>query len=465
MDNQAKQALTIEELEETLTTEIVTPAFKRQILRDNDFKALQTRNEQLFYLATNPNNNLTTKLNNNQLSRLFGITKNNVAHIKCHMKKQKKSRGNQQSLSNEQEKDVILHIQNEASLQHYMTKRDVITYVNETYQLNVTRGWLFTFLERNQESLGIAHAVPRETTRLKVPREHLEKIIMLYKEHVNLKPGELVLNIDETGNSDVEAKSNFTVIVPKDLSGETLHYPFERGVHHQTFEVCISASGEHLIPLAIVSEKRCFDIYNSGIRIGNEINVTYKSSQYMNEELFYQYTQDEIIPYITRKRESLQLPHTKAVLMMDNCSLHCSQRILNLLTENGILCITFPPHTSHIFQMLDLVTFPVMKSVYRTMKHTSNLNPAADSLYRSIAALQTALLPKTVRGAFEKGGFTQIYTDGYYLLNFNEEKLRFSKDFKETFDIDFPISQLTQRQLNQTWGILNTDLLEDNNWE
>ena len=92
MDNQAKQALTIEELEETLTTEIVTPAFKRQILRDNDFKALQTRNEQLFYLATNPNNNLTTKLNNNQLSRLFGITKNNVAHIKCHMKKQKKSR-------------------------------------------------------------------------------------------------------------------------------------------------------------------------------------------------------------------------------------------------------------------------------------------------------------------------------------------------------------------------------------
>ena len=70
-----------------------------------------------------------------------------------------------------------------------------------------------------------------------------------------------------------------------------------------------------------------------------------------------------------------------------------------------------------------------------------------------------------MRGAFEKGGFTQIYTDGYYLLNFNEEKLRFSKDFKETFDIDFPISQLTQRQLNQTWGILNTDLLEDNNWE
>ena len=49
-----------------------------------------------------------------------------------------------------------------------------------------------------------------------------------------------------------------------------------------------------LISLAIVSEKRCFGIFNSGIRIGNEINIEYKTSPYMNEELFYQIIRDEI---------------------------------------------------------------------------------------------------------------------------------------------------------------------------
>jgi hypothetical protein len=52
---------------------------------------------------------------------------------------------------------------------------------------------------------------------------------------------------------------------------------------------------------------------------------------------------------------------------MDNCSPHISDGVIAVLTNARVRVITFAPHTSHVFQMLDFVLFGALK------KHASGL--------------------------------------------------------------------------------------------
>jgi hypothetical protein len=46
---------------------------------------------------------------------------------------------------------------------------------------------------------------------------------------------------------------------------------------------------------------------------------------------------------------------------MDNCSPHLTPVAVELLISARIRIITFAPHTTHIFQVLDLALFSVLK--------------------------------------------------------------------------------------------------------
>jgi hypothetical protein len=47
----------------------------------------------------------------------------------------------------------------------------------------------------------------------------------------------------------------------------------------------------------------------------------------------------------------------EAVLLIDNCSMHVQVETLQTLADHRVKMITFPPHTTHIFQCLGLSLF------------------------------------------------------------------------------------------------------------
>jgi hypothetical protein len=49
------------------------------------------------------------------------------------------------------------------------------------------------------------------------------------------------------------------------------------------------------------------------------------------------------------------------VLYRDNCAFHCSHEVKRGFAEHRILLITYPPHTSHVIQVLDTVLFERLK--------------------------------------------------------------------------------------------------------
>jgi hypothetical protein len=50
-----------------------------------------------------------------------------------------------------------------------------------------------------------------------------------------------------------------------------------------------------------------------------------------------------------------------AVLLMDDYSAHVNDDMICILTESRVCAITFAPHTSQVFQLLDLILFRVFK--------------------------------------------------------------------------------------------------------
>ena len=73
------------------------------------------------------------------------------------------------------------------------------------------------------------------------------------------------------------------------------------------------------------------------------------------------------------------IPHTKAIpgpklLKHDGCGLCLTIDIINMCWENNVYLYCLPPHTTHIFQPLDVVIFHPVKAHFN--KITQNLKLA-----------------------------------------------------------------------------------------
>jgi hypothetical protein len=65
-------------------------------------------------------------------------------------------------------------------------------------------------------------------------------------------------------------------------------------------------------------------------------------------------------------RAQPEFENETAILMMDSAVTHVSERVLRLLGQNKIMAIVFPARTKNIFQVLDLVSFSVLKKLKQT---------------------------------------------------------------------------------------------------
>jgi hypothetical protein len=87
----------------------------------------------------------------------------------------------------------------------------------------------------------------------------------------------------------------------------------------------------------------------------------------VNADLFLEYINSIFIPYLNELQDSEQFDACEAILLMDNCSPHMSDDIIAVLTNARVKIIPFAPHTTYVFQMLDVVLFSALK------KHVTGL--------------------------------------------------------------------------------------------
>jgi hypothetical protein len=434
----------------------------RAMFHDPQFQAIRDRNSQLLFLAKYARDECFISINDRKLSEVYEISEGHIRRLRCVARKKEEMPdrpvGRPCKLTDEQERDVVERILAAANDQKFLTKREVLDEIENRYGKVLTYGWLHHFLARHEDKIGCATVHPQEDPRLQIPRTFLEQYLTLVGEHVVGVNSRLVFNIDETGCSDWEERGPYPGIVPAAMKNHRIHFPVSRRVKHQTMLVCINAAGETLCPLIVTTDRSARGVFRDGIEENVDLQVHLGTSAYVNAAVFYSYLDEVLIRRIEDFREANGLPESPAVLFMDNCSSHLTREVIDLLSSHKVKIITFPPHSSGIFQMLDLVFFGVFKTYKKRLSRNTSVPVMEDHAMRMFRACEAAGASTTVRSCFSRAGFTyQKVPEGGYILGFDESRIRGSAEFREVWEIDFPLQSLTPRRLATRWGFINAE--------
>ena len=79
--------------------------------------------------------------------------------------------------------------------------------------------------------------------------------------------------------------------------------------------------------------------------------------------------------------------------------------ILKEFAEQGVVVVTYPPHTSHIFQVLDVLLFGRLKSAKKYLPRNDGAPLQIDHLVRIFKAYEMVTTSSTIRASWVKAGF------------------------------------------------------------
>jgi hypothetical protein len=360
-----------------------------------------------------------------ELGLVYGIK---ASHVRKILSKYKENPqpilGRPFSLTKEQENAVIQEIVNRTRNEIYFTQAELGRWVAETVAVSVSGGWVRSFLRRNADRLCTKVLDPKESPRLQVPRKWLTQYIELIKKIVPLIALDLLFNLDETGLSDWEDRGPLEVVVPREYEGQRLSYPVSRSVKHQSLMCLINAAGDAYCPLLIVPAAKGLEVFEKvPIRKDVDISLVVREPAYMNQAIFRQYIREQFFPLLDAERKGAPPRDHPALIFCDNCSAHMDDSLLREFADHWVIVITYPPHTSNIFQVLDRLVFSVLKAAKRQVTKDSDLDGICDHIRRVFVAYERSTPSETIRAAWRRTGFDYVRSEGEWKLHVNSQKI------------------------------------------
>jgi hypothetical protein len=149
----------------------------------------------------------------------------------------------------------------------------------------------------------------------------------------------------------------------------------------------------------------------------------------MNSQLFAEYTSTVLLPYTDELRSNKEFADKEAVRLMGNGSIHVQAETLRTLADHSVKVITFPRHTTHIFQCIDLSLFGNFKKKMNYKLPPESDENTAGFIKRIFHLMKQTLVKDNVRSAFMQLGLQYNIEAARYLLYFDESVLGESPEF------------------------------------
>jgi hypothetical protein len=144
-------------------------------------------------------------------------------------------------------------------------------------------------------------------------------------------------------------------------------------------------------------------MFEKRIREGVDLRMEIRDSPCATKEAFFEYRQDVLVPTVESNRQRPGCQAKPAILFCDNCNSHCCDEVLQEVARHGILIITYPPHSSQIFQVLDVLLFGRLKSAKKHLVRDLSISPQLDHVMRVFRASEQATTSMMIRSSWEKG--------------------------------------------------------------
>lgn len=281
--------------------------------------------------------------------------------------------------------------------------------VPEGWLKNNTAGedWAKGFLKRNPslslrkpENTSMARNINFNQANIDIFFHKLKGVMGKYK-----FPPSMIINVDESCLNTVMPSPNVIAATGTKQVGQVSSA--ERG-ESVTFVGAVSADGRALPPIFLVKRVREKPSRLNGAPDGS-IELR-NSSGWMTKEEFLQVLNHIQIHTNCSKDNPI-------LLLLDNHESHCSLTGVLYARENGIIMLTFPPHTTHRLQPLDVGVFGPFKAQCKTaqsewlMKHPGRRITIDELPQISCEPFVRAFNEKNIKSSFKKCGIYPMNRD------------------------------------------------------
>ncbi|XP_039759705.1 uncharacterized protein LOC120633562 [Pararge aegeria] len=207
-----------------------------------------------------------------------------------------------------------------------------------------------------------------------------------------------IFNFDESGVSTVLETPK--ILAPKSQKQVGQIVSAERG-ELMTFGAIISASGNTIPPLFVFPRVHYKDHFLEGAPEGS-LGAANRSG-WINADIFV-----SVLKHI--QKHTLSSKEHPILLLCDNHESHISLQAITYARDNGIIFVSFPPHTSHRLQPLDVGVFGPFKAKLKIAFNNWHMsNPGKTiNIYNIPKLVKLAYFEsftaKNITSAFEKPG-------------------------------------------------------------
>jgi hypothetical protein len=339
------------------------------------------------------------------------------------------------AVSAESDANILAWITGKAERNAAVTRTDIKNHCREVCKIEVTHGWVDSFISRRSAELIEKRSSPQEAPRLQVPQVLLNRNVRSMHEAVQGRPADLVFNLDEVDMSDWEDPQPRKVVVPRTAAPHSIHHRLSRSLKHISVVACVSASGACLTPYVVTSQDSAAvgrDLKADGMQIGSCLISTHRDKPDVNAELFEDYFRSVFLPDLMITRIVKDLHEEEAVPLMDICSPHNTPSIIELLSTLRVrlVVVPFAPHTTQIFQVLDLTLFGVLKSGGQYQLPLED-DAGSPRFIREVSHhFRMTMVEPNIWGAFRGIGVKYSIADGVQRVSFDEMTLPESEGFK-----------------------------------
>jgi hypothetical protein len=160
-------------------------------------------------------------------------------------------------------------------------------------------------------------------------------------------------------------------------------------------------------------------------------------------------------------RQNLGAERETAVLLMDSCKLHCADRVLRFLRQNQVFAIVFLDQTINLFQIFELSFFGALKHLRLTAKGDFDEESDHNQTTKLLESYEQTVTSFNILGSFRRAALHLGIASKPFKIQFVEELVRETLDFRQLLEINFTFAELSKRRQLQPFGVISFQFFWD----